>query len=210
MKGALKTRLQGPNWADELPWVLLGLRTAPKEDLGSSAAELVYGVFLSVPGEFIDPASKPFLACAPNDPFYTKVKKLSPFPTSHHKLPSLTAIPQSLRDSRFVFIGHDGHRGPLRRPYDGPFQVMVSGYKTFRIMVGGREEIISTDRLKLAHVDLTGPIPLAQPPRRGRPPLPLADPTTQETPSELESSWSHQHCRSTRFARAVRLPPRFR
>ncbi|GFR97974.1 Pol polyprotein [Elysia marginata] len=33
LKAALKTRLKGPNWADELPWVLLGLRTVPKEDL---------------------------------------------------------------------------------------------------------------------------------------------------------------------------------
>ena len=28
---------------DELPWVLLGLRTAPKDDLHASTAELVYG-----------------------------------------------------------------------------------------------------------------------------------------------------------------------
>ena len=30
----------GHNWFDELPWVLLGLRTAPKDDLQSSSAEL--------------------------------------------------------------------------------------------------------------------------------------------------------------------------
>ena len=48
LKAALKARLQGPNWADELPWVLLGLRTAPKEDLGFSTAELVYGTPLTV------------------------------------------------------------------------------------------------------------------------------------------------------------------
>ena len=81
LKGALKARLQGPYWADELPWVLLGLKTAPTEDLGSSAAELVYGVPLRLPGEFIDPAHQPFLAWAPNDPFYTKVKKT--FALSH-------------------------------------------------------------------------------------------------------------------------------
>ncbi|GFR93714.1 Pol polyprotein [Elysia marginata] len=33
LKAALKARLTGPNWADELPWVLLGLRTAPKRIL---------------------------------------------------------------------------------------------------------------------------------------------------------------------------------
>ncbi|KAI0241039.1 hypothetical protein LSAT2_002963, partial [Lamellibrachia satsuma] len=44
---------EGLNWLDELPWVLLGIRTAPKEDLGCSSAELVYGAPLTVPGDFI-------------------------------------------------------------------------------------------------------------------------------------------------------------
>ncbi len=48
LKSALRARLTGPNWMDELPWVLLGIRTAPKEDLGCSTAELVYGAPLSL------------------------------------------------------------------------------------------------------------------------------------------------------------------
>ncbi len=43
LKSALKARLTGRNWIDELPWVLLGIRTAPKEDLGTSSAEMVFG-----------------------------------------------------------------------------------------------------------------------------------------------------------------------
>ncbi|GFN84126.1 hypothetical protein PoB_001063200 [Plakobranchus ocellatus] len=30
----------GRNWVEELPWVLLGLRAAPRVDLGYSSAEL--------------------------------------------------------------------------------------------------------------------------------------------------------------------------
>ena len=51
LKSALRTRLTGPNWIDELPWVLLGIHTAPKEDLRTSSAELVYGITL--PGDFV-------------------------------------------------------------------------------------------------------------------------------------------------------------
>ncbi|KAK3728441.1 hypothetical protein RRG08_008176 [Elysia crispata] len=54
LKTALKARLQGPNWVDELRWVLLGLRTVPKEDLETSSAKLVYGESVTVPGEFND------------------------------------------------------------------------------------------------------------------------------------------------------------
>lgn len=42
LKAALKARLTGTEWMDELLWVLLGIRTALKE--ASSSAELVYGV----------------------------------------------------------------------------------------------------------------------------------------------------------------------
>ena len=48
MKAALRSRLNGPNWVDELPWVLHGLRTAPNEDLHTSAAEMVRGTPLTV------------------------------------------------------------------------------------------------------------------------------------------------------------------
>jgi hypothetical protein len=53
LKSALRARLTGPNWMQELPWVLLGIRTAPKEDLGCSSAEIVYGAPLTVPGDFV-------------------------------------------------------------------------------------------------------------------------------------------------------------
>ena len=43
LKASLRARLHDGNWIDELPWVLLGLRTATKEDLQTSPAEMVFG-----------------------------------------------------------------------------------------------------------------------------------------------------------------------
>ncbi|CAK1584822.1 unnamed protein product [Parnassius mnemosyne] len=43
------------HWTESLPLVLLGIRSAFKEDLQSSSAELVYGEPLRLPGEFFDP-----------------------------------------------------------------------------------------------------------------------------------------------------------
>ena len=57
LKGALKAQALKHSWAEALPLVLLGIRTAVKEDLQCSVAELVYGTTLRLPGEFFSPAS---------------------------------------------------------------------------------------------------------------------------------------------------------
>jgi Integrase core domain len=53
LKDSLRTRLAGAEWPLHLPWVMLGLRAAPREDSGLSAAELVYGAPLTLPGPLI-------------------------------------------------------------------------------------------------------------------------------------------------------------
>ena len=53
MKASLRVRCQSPSWISELPWVMLGLRNMPKDDLGTSPADLVFGSPLTVPGEFV-------------------------------------------------------------------------------------------------------------------------------------------------------------
>ncbi|GFS27954.1 Pol polyprotein [Elysia marginata] len=81
LKAALKTRLKGPNWADKLPWVMLGLRTVPKEDLKVSCSELVYGEQLALPGQFVDPNPTAFSTKV--DPFRSLVKRLIPDSSPH-------------------------------------------------------------------------------------------------------------------------------
>jgi hypothetical protein len=50
IKEALRSRDCGTAWAEHLPWVLLGIRVAPKEEAGVSAAEAVFGRLLNLPG----------------------------------------------------------------------------------------------------------------------------------------------------------------
>jgi transposase InsO family protein len=95
LKTALRAHLTTPNWLDELPWVLLGIRTAPKEDMHGSSAELVYGTPLTVPGDFVakqqDPANiLPHLL--------EQVSKFLPIPTSNHGKPRIS-LPSDLQSS---------------------------------------------------------------------------------------------------------------
>ncbi len=47
LKASLRARLINQQWMIRLPWVLLGVRAASKEECGLSSAEMVYGVPLT-------------------------------------------------------------------------------------------------------------------------------------------------------------------
>ncbi|CAG4958297.1 unnamed protein product [Colias eurytheme] len=44
-------------WVRSVPLVLLGMRAAFKEDIGATAAEMLYGEPLRLPGELLMPAA---------------------------------------------------------------------------------------------------------------------------------------------------------
>lgn len=196
MKAALKVDLQGNSWIDRLPWVMLGLRTAPKEDLLSSSAELVYGQALRVPGDFFPSVNVPWSAPEQLRNLWDKASAFMPTPTSNHSLPRIH-VPQDLQSARYVFIRHDAHRNPLQPPYDGPYRVVETGDKTFIIDIGGSMEHISVDRLKTAHLDGERAVEVARPPRRGRPPTS----TTKKPPSG-----SGPGCQQPRDFRPAQVP----
>ena len=52
LKASLKAHDEPSRWFENLPMVLLGFRTVLTEDLHCTAAELVYGTTLRLPGEF--------------------------------------------------------------------------------------------------------------------------------------------------------------
>jgi hypothetical protein len=54
LKFALLARCAAANWVDHLPWVLLGLCAAAREDDGSTPAQEVFGTPLILPGQFLD------------------------------------------------------------------------------------------------------------------------------------------------------------
>ena len=68
-----------------------------------------------------------------------------------------------------MFVRRDMHKNPLQRPYDGPFKVIKTGEKVFKILIGDREDTITEDRLKPAFVENSEEFILAEPKRRGRP-----------------------------------------
>ncbi|KAJ8387754.1 hypothetical protein AAFF_G00150550 [Aldrovandia affinis] len=163
MKAALRASLKDGNWLDKLPWVMLGLGRPPRKTSSPPRRSWSTGSHCGFPRQVF-----------------------APVPTTQHGVPT-SQVPPGLRSAGYVFIRHDAHRGPLQPPYDGPFRVLEHGPKHLVVDIGGRPEHVSVDRVKLAHLDVTQPVDLAIPPRRGRPPgqpaPPAEVPLTSAAPS---------------------------
>src|SRR5690606_23514459 len=58
LKAALRACHEPRNWFRNLPLVLLGIRSAYREDLKASVAELLFGQTLQLPGDFFTSQSR--------------------------------------------------------------------------------------------------------------------------------------------------------
>ncbi len=69
----------------------------------------------------------------------------------------------------FMYVKRGAVASSLSPLYSGPYRVISRGEKTFHVDIGGRDEVISADRLKpnLGQA----PVQPASPPKRGRPPV---------------------------------------
>ena len=108
-------------------------------------------------------------------------------PTSQHAHGVVSSSqPSSHKQTKFVFICRDSHRSTFQRPYEGPFKVLQSGDKTFTVNVSGRNETISVDRLKPAHIDPEQSLLLPELVHRGRlQKKPNPSPTATQAPTPI-------------------------
>ncbi|XP_077287946.1 uncharacterized protein LOC143912534 [Arctopsyche grandis] len=182
---------QDEGWTEALPTVLLGIRSAWKEDLNATSAELVYGQPLRLPGEFLAPQRNG----GPNtaelaERLRSQMARLRPSPPRRHGTRS-TFIFKDLHTSDQVFLRHDAAKGPLQPPYDGPYRVLKRGPKLFTLRIKDSNVTVSVDRIKPAYMESSG-----EPPERAeRAPQENAEPQ-QETGRQA----------TTRTGRRVRWP----
>ena len=149
LKDALKCR-RG-DWLAVLPAVLLGMRSAPRDDTGFSCAEMTYGTALRLPGEVFENAAK-------IEDSFTYVKQLrqafrvirpAPF---HQKKNHKIFVHPDLKSCKYVYVRVDCVKEPLEAPYAGPYLVVKCMSKWYIVDINGKHDSINIDRLKPVYI----------------------------------------------------------
>lgn len=133
-------------WSSELPIILLGLRSIPREDLSATSAEMVYGQNLRLPFDFLVPTM-----ITDQSEYITKLRKqfreIGPSNASRHSSPT-AFVPEQLTQCSHVFVRTDAVRASLQPPFEGPYLVVSRSEKSFTVNIKGNEKVICIDRLK--------------------------------------------------------------
>jgi hypothetical protein len=157
LKAALKARSASDQWTKHLALVLLGIRTAPRgtsDDDTWTPAELTYGQTLGLPGDFQHSKEQSDILY-PVTTFGRKLQQsmeaLCSPATAKVASTRTCYVPKALSSADYVYVRRDAHTSPLQRPYDGPFKVINKSRKYFTILINGRIDTVSIDRLKAAY-----------------------------------------------------------
>ncbi|RWS19220.1 pol polyprotein-like protein, partial [Leptotrombidium deliense] len=150
LKAAIKT-YETSSWTSVLPLVLLGIRTALKEDLNASSAELVYGLELRLPAQFFEANNAFNFSYDANalTNFKAAMASLKPC-DSRIRVEQKIFVHPHLSQCSHVFLRVDTVRSPLEKPYTGPFKVLSRNEKTMVIERNGKSTTVSIDRVKPA------------------------------------------------------------
>jgi len=116
IKESLRARESSTAWADHLPWIMLGLRAAPKDDAGISAAEAALGSKLVLPGPSAKVAADTVESDGPQLPIPSTVKSYAE---------ALVGPPPNLDDAEWVMVAKEKLTGrPLAPAFTGPYLVL--------------------------------------------------------------------------------------
>ncbi|XP_068235751.1 uncharacterized protein [Palaemon carinicauda] len=132
-KAPLMSRCKDSNWFTQLPWVLLELRTTPKDTLDVLAAEIVQGNLLVFPGEFFQPA----ISFDNLKRLRHVVRKFTPS-CQTYKPPAKQHLPTDLQSATHIFLHNDSSKPPLNATYTGPFLVIRRTLKLFLLNIHGK------------------------------------------------------------------------
>jgi transposase InsO family protein len=147
LKDALRACCAATNWVNHLPWVLLGLCAADREDDSSTPAQAVFGSPLILHGQFLDSPELPPKKFLSNFLKHWTLSAAKHTSTRHNTAAArrlLLQLPNDLTCAPTVFLRRD-RQVPLLQPlYDDTYAVIRRSLHQFTLGIGGKEDKVST------------------------------------------------------------------
>lgn len=139
---------------------MMGIRTAFKEDLQATPAELVYGETLRLPGEFLQETQDTKISIS--DILLKLKNTMRDLRPQHCKRHESNFEYKNLKNSTHVFLRNDASTRALQPTYEGPYQVLNRSEKVYKLWINGKTVHVTIDRLKPAYI-MAGTEPVATP-----------------------------------------------
>jgi cleavage and polyadenylation specificity factor subunit 1 len=136
---------------EALPLDLLGIRTAFKEDLQASVAELVYAEHLRIPGKLLTPYADPVDSAHLITKLRRHMARLRPVLVACHASPAIF-VHSDLEKCTHVFLRQDTTCRALEPPLQRSLPVLSRREQTLRLLIRGRTVTMSTVRVKPAYI----------------------------------------------------------
>ena len=125
-----------------LPAVLLGVRSAVKERLGRFPGEFTKQYTVDANTDLENYSDKLRVAMS-------RLRLCPPRDTQQHNIFQY----QEIATCTHVFLRRIAIAPPLTAPYDGPYKVVAMSGRVMKILVKGKVETVSLDRIKPAHLE---------------------------------------------------------
>ena len=116
LKSSLKASSNSKNWNVDLPWILLGIRTAVKEEIGLSSAQLLYGQALRLPGEFITDAIQSDISSDVAKSIHQSILSSRPNVSPRKSYNRNVYVSQHLHTCTHVILRKEINKGNLNHP----------------------------------------------------------------------------------------------
>ena len=196
--------------------VLLDLRSIYKPDIDCSSSELLYGTTIRLPDELFEDFS-PDVPQTEYSKQLTKFMSLQSFIPRRSQPAIRSFLDPALDTCTPVFVKVDVKKAHLYPHYEGPFIIVEKRPKYFVLLMNGRVNSVSINRLKVAHLPRVAVSGCSPPNDDDVPTTSQYVHSTDNPPSSLTDELQRDHVQRTdesliftRRRRQVRRPVRFR
>uniref|UniRef100_A0A2P2I370 Retrovirus-related Pol polyprotein from transposon 412 n=1 Tax=Hirondellea gigas TaxID=1518452 RepID=A0A2P2I370_9CRUS len=141
LKESLKAQPHPYCWLEKLPLTLLSIRTAIKEDLGYSSAELMFGTTIRLPSDLIIRTTHPMFL--DHTDYIQRLKSfmndVGPAQSRQQHSYEKEYIDPKLKCATHVLVRTDAVKKPLQPPYHGPYKVIARTPKYYTVQLGNKQ-----------------------------------------------------------------------